>query len=143
MYTYNLHNRIPTYSDHMIYSPGVPVFRDDEGTLLSPHWCCAFLTAPAVNQTVARKRKRPAHIEDAMRRRIGRVLGAMEENGHDTIVLGAWGCGVFRNTPEDIAGYFSDALTGVFARTFARVVFSIPDAPRGRFIHPFERRFGP
>ncbi|MFT5683611.1 MAG: hypothetical protein ACI8RZ_004543, partial [Myxococcota bacterium] len=80
-------------------------------------------------------------IEGAMRERIRRVLSVMATQGHDTIVLGAWGCGVFRNEPVDVSGWFSDALTGEFRGVFARVVFSIPDQPRGRFIHPFQRRF--
>ena len=142
MYTFNRRTKLPMYSDHMIYSPGVPVFRGDDGALLSRHYCCAFLTAPAVNRKVAEQRgKRHAQIDTAMRRRTRRVLGAMAEHGHDTIVLGAWGCGVFRNEPRHVAGIFHDALTGEFQGAFARVVFAIPDKPGGRFILPFQRKF--
>ncbi len=142
MYAYNRHHKHPLYSDHMIYSPGVPVFRDDDDALLERHYCAAFLTAPAVNRKVAVGRGKRRQIEGAMRERIRRVLSVMATHGHDTVVLGAWGCGVFRNEPVDVAAWFSDALTGEFRGVFARAVFSIPDKPRGRFIHPFQRRFG-
>jgi uncharacterized protein (TIGR02452 family) len=143
MYTHNRAHRQPLYSDHMIHSPGVPVFRDDDGALLAEPYRCAFLSAPAVNRKYARQNGKGArHIEAAMRQRIRRVLCVMAAEGHDTIVLGAWGCGVFGNDPDDIAAWLSDALTGELAGVFKTAVFSIPDRPGGRFILPFQRRFG-
>jgi uncharacterized protein (TIGR02452 family) len=59
-------------------------------------------------------------------------------------VLGAWGCGVFRNDPQQIAALFAAALTGPFHGAFAEVVFAILDhGPERRFIGPFERVFAP
>jgi uncharacterized protein (TIGR02452 family) len=48
--------------------------------------------------------------------------------GYQDIVLGAWGCGVFRNDPRDMAGYFKHFLSaeGKYARAFERVVFAVP-----------------
>jgi uncharacterized protein (TIGR02452 family) len=37
------------YSDHVIYSPGVPVFRADDGALLDEPYAVSFLTAAAPN----------------------------------------------------------------------------------------------
>ena len=37
------------YSDHAIYSPDVPIFRNDEGELLSAAYTASFITMPAVN----------------------------------------------------------------------------------------------
>ena len=42
----------------------------------------------------------------------------------DVMVLGAWGCGVFRNDPKDIATMFRDALRSVHLRVGA--VFAVP-----------------
>ena len=53
------------------------------------------------------------------------VLGAAVAHGHDAIVLGAWGCGVFKNEPRDVARAFSSLLAGKYRGRFARVVFAI------------------
>src|SRR5205823_13858109 len=37
------------YTNYAIYSPGVPVFRTDDGGLLDEPHPCAFVTAPAGN----------------------------------------------------------------------------------------------
>ncbi|MGK0290992.1 MAG: hypothetical protein ACI86H_002459 [bacterium] len=43
----------------------------------------------------------------------------------DHLVLGAWGCGVFQNKAEDIAGYFSQHFQANFQGCFEKVVFAI------------------
>ncbi len=57
-------------------------------------------------------------------------------------MLGAWGCGVFRNTPGEVAELFAAALAGPFRGAFAEVVFAVLNgSPEHRFIGPFERAF--
>ncbi|MER7914196.1 TIGR02452 family protein, partial [Streptomyces sp. NPDC096068] len=48
-------------------------------------------------------------------------------------VLGAWGCGVFQNDPEQVAGAFRALLTGDdrFAGHFEEVVFAVLDRASG------------
>lgn len=47
-------------------------------------------------------------------------------HGHDAILLGAWGCGAFRNLPEHMAQLFHEVLNEEeFARKF-RFSFSSP-----------------
>jgi uncharacterized protein (TIGR02452 family) len=92
------------YSNRVIYSPGVPVFRDDRGRLLdSPHHT-AFLTAAAPNlgAILTNQRHHAADVPAVLRRRARRVLQIAAFHGHRTLILGAWGCGVFRNTPADV-----------------------------------------
>ena len=62
-----------------------------------------------------------------MRQRTEKVLRAVHQQGHGTVVLGAWGCGAFRNDPDTIARIFADLLHpgGVFHNVFGRVVFAI------------------
>jgi uncharacterized protein (TIGR02452 family) len=47
-YAHHRHHHDPRYTDRVIYSPGVPVFRDDTGRLVEPYRV-AFLTAAAPN----------------------------------------------------------------------------------------------
>src|SRR5207253_5281746 len=48
-YEHNRALRSALYSDHILFSPGVPVFRDDAGRLLDEPYLVSFITAPAVN----------------------------------------------------------------------------------------------
>lgn len=134
----------PLYTSSAIYSPAVPVFRDDGGRLLDEPYCVAFITAPAPNAGVALERdrsRRPA-IAAALRERVARVLAIAAAHNHDALVLGAWGCGVFRNDPHEVAALFAEALGGPFRGAFARVAFAVLDtSPERRFIGPFERAF--
>ncbi|MFJ9854953.1 TIGR02452 family protein [Streptomyces sp. NPDC101150] len=121
----------PFYSDRVILSPGVPVFRDDRGVLLEVPYKAGFLTAAAPNAGVI-ARQRPAEagrVAGALTARAERVLEVAAAGGHRQLVLGAWGCGVFRNEPADVAGAFAAHLlgSGRFAGWFDRVVFAVLD----------------
>src|SRR5262245_22359020 len=49
MYDFNRSYGSCLYSDYMLYSPKVPVFRDDDGELLEEPYLASFITSPAVN----------------------------------------------------------------------------------------------
>jgi uncharacterized protein (TIGR02452 family) len=144
MYDYHRSRRDPMYSAWVIYSPDVPVFRRDDGRLLDEPYLCSFLTSPAVNVGALRHRERRGEeIRRAMQERVERVLAVAALHGHETLVLGAWGCGVFRNDPEMIAELFRSALAGPFRGAFTQVVFAVLDTSgRGRSLGPFEEVFG-
>ncbi|MEZ5427196.1 MAG: TIGR02452 family protein [Pyrinomonadaceae bacterium] len=129
MYKYNRGRKSCLYSDWMIYSPQVPVFRNDDGSLLQTPYLATFLTSPAVNAGVVRQRepKNVGRIEDVSRERARKFLRRASENGHRILILGAWGCGVFQNDPEMIARIFAELLKGEFAGCFERVIFAIYD----------------
>ena len=143
-YEYHRAHLDPFYSDHLVYAPDVPVFRDAAKQLLEQPYSCSFISASAVNARAleARGGARDEAITAAMRRRIEQVLGCAHTYGHACLVLGAWGCGVFGNDPRRIAALFHEALTETFAGVFDTVVFAIEDnAPDAPTIGPFRLRF--
>ncbi|GIM92233.1 TIGR02452 family protein [Paractinoplanes toevensis] len=120
-----------TYSDRVIYSPAVPVFRDDKGTLLAAPYPVSFLTAAAPNRA-AIARAQPEHLPDVpaiLARRAARVLAVAAAHGHRRLVLGAWGCGVFGNDPATVAAAFAAALGD--SPWFDEIVFAVLDRQRG------------
>ncbi|MFH7599297.1 TIGR02452 family protein [Streptomyces racemochromogenes] len=130
------------YSDRVIHSPGVPVFRDDRGELLETPFRAGFLTSPAPNAGTIRRQEpeRAPEIPAALARRAGRVLEVAVLHGYRGLVLGAWGCGVFRNDPAVVAQAFRRTLTGRFAGAFEHVIFAVLDrdpAPREAFAKAF------
>ncbi|ANW17033.1 TIGR02452 family protein [Streptomyces clavuligerus] len=130
-YEHHRADRSPFYSDRVIHSPAVPVFRDDRGGLLDTPFRVGFLTSPAPNAGVI-ARSLPEQvplIPAALAARAERVLQTAAVHGYRRLVLGAWGCGVFRNDPAEVAGAFHALLTGdgAFAGHFDEVVLAILD----------------
>ncbi|RKN12714.1 TIGR02452 family protein [Streptomyces radicis] len=121
----------PFYSDRVIHSPGVPVFRDDKGALLPEPFAAGFLTSAAPNAGVIARLapERAGEVPGALRSRATRVLEVAAAAGYRRLVLGAWGCGVFRNDPAHVAEAFRGPLGagGAFARRFDHVVFAVLD----------------
>jgi uncharacterized protein (TIGR02452 family) len=119
------------YSDRVIYSPGVPVFRDDDGALLGQPHLVSFLTAAAPNlgAIISNQPASAPSVPSVLAARARRVLEIAAAHGHRELVLGAWGCGVFRNDPEMVAAAFADQITQARG-WFDRVVFAVLDHQR-------------
>ncbi len=145
-YAHHRADRDPFYSDRVIHSPGVPVFRDDRGRLLDTPYTAGFLTSPAPNAgVITRRTPEQAHrIPAALAARAERVLETAVAAGYRRLVLGAWGCGVFRNDPGTVADAFHALLTedGRFAGHFEHVVLAVLDrTPQGSTLEAFRRVF--
>ncbi|MEV5505418.1 TIGR02452 family protein [Streptomyces orinoci] len=125
----------PFYSDRVIHCPEVPVFRDDHGDLLELPCSAGFLACAAPNAGVIAQRtpESAARVPAALTARAERVLEVAALHDYRQLVLGAWGCGVFRNDPAQVAAAFAHHLTGSgrFTNRFARVVFAILDRHPG------------
>jgi len=144
MYSFHRARRDPFYSDYVIYSPDVPILRNDDGELLEEPYPCSIITSPAVHATGVRRYMpdRLDKIGPVMWSRILKVLSVAKLHGHRAVVLGAWGCGAFGNDRDLISGLFRRALEDNFRGAFEQVVFAITDwSDDGRFIAPFERIF--
>ncbi|MFD4622803.1 TIGR02452 family protein [Streptomyces sp. NPDC058475] len=133
-YDHHRAHRDPFYTDRVIHSPAVPVFRDDRGRLLEAPYTAGFLTAAAPNAGVVLRTapERAADLPHALAVRAERVLETAATHGYRRLVLGAWGCGVFQNDPAQVAEAFRRLLIeGRFERYFEHVVFGILDRTAG------------
>lgn len=144
-YDQNRRARTTLYTDHAIVSPDVPVFRDDDGTLLERPYEVTFFTMPAVNVGALRQNSDTVHqVERTMAGRVDKLLASAASQAFLDLLLGAWGCGVFRNDPRMIARLFHEGLFGErnWARKFRRAVFAVFDpAPAGENRGAFEEAF--
>jgi len=129
----------PDSTDWAIYSPSVPVFRENGQELEKP-WLLNFITcaapyAPSIGQPEA---------GDLLERRIRRVLAIARAYHHPVLVLGAWGCGAFGNDPHRTAKDFRQALENEFDGAFSDIVFAITDwSPERKTLGPFRDAFSP
>ncbi|WP_017812972.1 TIGR02452 family protein [Paenibacillus shenyangensis] len=130
MYKHNRQEKSCLYSDYMIYSPDVTIFREDQGQLRDQPYQVSMMTAPAVNAGVVREREpeREHEIEQVMKQRIRYILAVASGQGEENLILGAYGCGVFRNRPEEVARWFRDILLEEsYGLLFRKIVFAILD----------------
>ncbi|WP_026120604.1 TIGR02452 family protein [Nocardiopsis potens] len=142
-YDHHRAERSLLYTDRIIYSPDVPVFRDDGGEWLDEPYTAAFLTAAAPNRRMIERNtpERSGQVRPALAARSRGVLAVAADRGHARLVLGAWGCGVFGNRPAEVAEAFRAHLTGAFAGVFEEVVFAVLDRPDGTTRRAFTDAF--
>lgn len=87
------------------------------------------LVCAAVNRRFALENHRSeAECDIDMTHRVHAVMHIAAANEVDTLVLGAFGCGVFGNDPDKVAILFRDWLEA-HPGQFERVVFAIPGGP--------------
>ncbi|CAL1711777.1 unnamed protein product [Somion occarium] len=135
---YTLHNKDQKggyYSHAMIYSPGVLVFRDDQGGWVEPLkidvLTCAAVNAGVVRQTLFGRLAAAAEevkIARVMKERMARILFLFESQGVKDIVLGSFGTGVFRNDVDTVAKIWGELLledNARFSKSFDHVMFAV------------------
>lgn len=141
---YDLHRNMKScvYSDTMIYSPKVTFFRNHDGSLNTNPTFCNIITSAAVNKGVVinREQLNSDEINEIMLRRIDKLLSLASYQNNKVLILGAWGCGVFKNEPIDIAHMFSMLLKNKYEGVFKRVVFAIYSKNKN-FIKAFDKEF--
>lgn len=128
---YERHRASPSllYSDAAILSPQCPIIRNDDGALLDEPMVATLITCASPNTgALADNRSHELSLVPAVfRRRAEYVLALASSEGYKQLVLGAWGCGVFRNDPRMVARIFREHLEGAWSGRFERVVFSVLD----------------
>ena len=116
------------YHDSVIYSPDVPVFRDKDSNFLYTPFPITILSTPAVNVGVTQKNNiSETIIDNVMRNRMDLILAVAVKHKVHVLILGSWGCGVFRNDIKKIAPMMIDLLTNKYEGAFQQVCFSVMD----------------
>ena len=111
------------YGNNHIYSPDIRFFRDDKSTVSDVITCACPNRSMAIryNQSLL------PELNKAMEERTDTVLYSAYRHGAECLVLGAFGCGVFRNDPLLVAKSFSSLLEKKYKGIFTSVVFAVPD----------------
>ena len=116
------------YLDYGIYSPEVVFFRDGAFRLSETPVKASVLTLPAVNMgQVLLKRENVQKAKSVMRRRMKLALGIFAEHKAKHLVLGAYGCGVFRNDPREVAAWWRELLEEGMGQYFDSVFHAVLD----------------
>ena len=103
-------------SDDLIYTPDVVVFKTDERTdpvyprmMDKDEWYRVNVITCAAPQLFGSV-SRPDNYEEMIRSRIKKILDVAAKEGNEVVILGAWGCGAFKNPVEVVARIFVELL---------------------------------
>ncbi|NIK71358.1 TIGR02452 family protein [Paenibacillus sp. BK720] len=133
-YSANRACRSMMYTDHAIYSPDVVFFRDARFNLVRRPFSASVLTLPAVNYgQVMQKGENKLQAERVMKDRMRLTLAIFAHQGDTSLILGAYGCGVFRNDPVKIANWWHDLLeVEGYGTLFSNITFAVLDTSKDR-----------
>ena len=99
-------------TDDIIYTPEVLVFKDDtnnEGPLPTEFYVDVITcAAPEYFASVAPEK----FMQDLFDKRAQRIIDVAIQNKVEVLILGAFGCGAFGNSPEVVAKAFNKATKG-------------------------------
>lgn len=106
-YQYNRqHTNRSLYTDRAIYTPDVLFVHNNKPLR------CAVITCASPNLHPAYMNRTQSLMTidntDALQKRISFIKNIAEHNGVDALILGAFGCGVFRQDPYEVALMFKD-----------------------------------
>ena len=146
MYDFNTNHPSKVWSDFMMISPNVCVFRNREGELLAKPYVVGVITVPAPNRAGPAFRLPKKKTAEAMEQRLRIMLSVAYLNNYRNLVLGAWGCGVFRNEAKDVAEHFRKVLIDEgYAKYFNEICFAIhrkANKRESRNLRTFRMAFG-
>jgi len=131
------------YTHNIIYSENITFIRDADMNTVTEPVKANVLTCPAVNAGAYYRNERGSAetVKRVMTERIRHILNVFAHKGDKTIILGAYGCGVFGNDPSDIADIFYSLLkTEGLERHFEYISFAVYD-PKGQQHNIFKRKF--
>ena len=136
--------RNPLHNDDIIYTKDVIVFKDDDYQPLPKPFTVDIITcaAPTLREQSS-NRYNPSDGDKApditpedllaLHEKRGRqILSAAAANGAEVIVLGAFGCGAFKNNPAVVAQAYANILPDYlhYFRTIEFAVYCRPLSPQ-------------
>ena len=137
-YEYHRSREDLTFSDRLIYTPGVTVFKtDDDIPKLMPKrkWFQVDVITCAAPYDVNYMDR--AELKTLFKHRIQNIFEAALDNGVDTLILGAFGCGAFKNPPDVVAAAFHETIEeNSYDDLFDYIVFAIKNTVGGDPLTP-------
>ena len=96
-----------------IYTPSVTVFKGSDDTNYTPleePFKIAVVSVAAVKKPRVENGKLVPWVVDTAKCKIRQILDIALENGHDSIILSAFGCGAYKTPPTEMAKLFKEVL---------------------------------
>lgn len=145
-YGYHRVLRSHFYTDRLIYTKNVTVFKDDSMVpqmLPETDWFDVDVITCAAPYIAKRKYTNGAALFELFKSRIKNIFEAARENNVDYLILGAFGCGAFKNPPLIVAEAFRQTIQEEnYFKDFKQIVFAIkPTGTNCPNLSAFSRQF--
>lgn len=145
-YGYHRSIRSHFYTDRLIYTKNVTVFKDDSVVpqmLPETDWFDVDVITCAAPYLAKRKHTNGVALFELFKSRIKNIFEAARDNNVDYLILGAFGCGAFKNPPLIVAEAFLQTIKEQnYFKDFKQIVFAIKptgiDCPN---LSTFRRQF--
>ena len=130
----------PLHNDDIIYTQGVIVLKDDDYHPLPAPFRVDVITcaAPNLRESPSNRYNRndgeavhitPEKLLELHLKRARKILSAAAANRAEVLILGAFGCGAFRNDPAVVAAAYHQVLPQ-FLNHFKTIEFAVYCSPR-------------
>ena len=122
------------FSHRLIYTPGITVFKDDAAIpklMEQSRWFQVDVITSAAPYLAKRRYVNQTALQHLFQSRIRNILETAMDNEADVLILGAFGCGAFKNPPEIVAKAFRQVLSEQRYQAFRRIVFAIKSSVGG------------
>ena len=131
-----------------IYSPNVSIFRECEANgykLMSQPREVSFISVAGINSPeLDNNGMIIPPLVNVTKNKIRTILRIGLKHGHDSLVLGALGCGAFCNPPRHIAKLFHEVIDEPeFKNKYKYIVFAILEDHNSHKAHNKEGNFIP
>lgn len=144
---YNPHRNTedPLHNDDCIYTPKVTVFKsDDDSPKILP--ASEWYNVNVITCAAPNLRKNPSNtmnsgdgvlsakisnsdLQKLHEKRLTRILDIAASQGNEVVILGAFGCGAFRNPPEVVSAAAKSVLSK-YAAKFETIEFAVYCPPQ-------------
>ena len=140
---YDIHNQkkdITTEgSDNLIFSPDVPIFRDQSEQFIPPI-TASFITSPAPDLRFMSAEQ--SYLDALMLSRIRKIIQLAVHKQQKVLVLGAFGCGNFLHDPKNVVKCFEQVMKDEgYEHFFDKIVYAIYGGAPQNYLY-FARAFG-
>lgn len=127
-YDYNIKYTDNFFSDKVIYSDRVTVFKDDSDIpvmLPEEEWFTVSVLTCAAPYMGRQTYIDYDRLKNVFKKRIRNIFEVAVDNSVDTLILGAFGCGAFKNPPRLVAEAFDEVLKEGYSNLFSNIIFAI------------------
>lgn len=130
-----------------IYTPHVVVFKGGSDTRYTPleePFEIAVVSVSAVKNPTLKNGKLEPWVIDTTKSKIRQILDIALENGHDSLVLSAFGCGAYKTPPTEMAKLFKEVIESKnYKGAFKVIHFAIINVASTNGSHNPEGNFQP
>jgi uncharacterized protein (TIGR02452 family) len=106
-----------------VYTKNVLVLKDEYYNIMSP-FQCSFIGIAGIRKPNLKNYAYNSIDREIMKKKVEMIFKVAIVYGHKNIVLGALGCGVFGNPPEEVAEIFNESIKK-YKNYFDNIYFAI------------------